>query len=180
MPAPILETERLILRPWRKEDLPSFATLNANLSVMEFFSAPLSREESDLLAHKIQKELEEKEYGLFAVEVKNGPSFIGFVGLHHHSFKAPFTPCIEIGWRIDKPYWGKGYAFEAASKVLSYAFLDLKLKEVVSFTTKTNARSRKLMEKLKMTRAEDFMHSMLPENHPLRPHVLYKIEKSAY
>jgi RimJ/RimL family protein N-acetyltransferase len=180
MPAPILKTERLILRPWEKKDLPFFAALNADPSVMEFFPNPLSKEESDLLAHKIQEELEEKEYGLFAVEVKNGPSFIGFVGLHHQNFKAPFTPCIEIGWRIDKPYWGKGYAFEAALKVLSYAFLDLKLEEVVSFTTKTNARSRKLMEKLNMIRADDFMHPMLPDNHPLQHHVLYKIEKSAY
>ena len=177
MPASTLETKRLILRHWESKDLPLFAKMNADPAVMEFFPAPLSKEESDDLAVKIQGELQEKEYGLFAIQVKEGPSFIGFVGLHYQNFTAPFTPCIEIGWRLDVPYWGKGYAFEAAEKVLSYAFEELQLKKVVSFTSKKNLRSMKLMEKLGMIRSEDFMHSSLPENHPLRPHVLYEIER---
>src|SRR3972149_6461108 len=100
-----------------------------------------------------------------------------FVGLHYQNFPAPFTPCIEIGWRLHHDYWGKGYAFEAATKVLTYAFETLKLQEVVAFTTVTNIRSRKLMEKLGMQRnpQDDFEHPKLSEHHPLRPHVLFKI-----
>ena len=179
MPAPTLVTKRLILRPWKPEDLEPFAALNADKRVMEFFPSMLSREESDALAMRIQKEMEEKEYGLWAVEVKEGAPFIGFVGLHEVAFEAPFTPCIEVGWRLAFEHWGKGYAFEAASQVLEYAFNVLGLDEVVSFTTVDNARSCKLMERLGMTRnpAENFDHPRIPEGDPLRLHVLYRRRK---
>ncbi|NGX42165.1 MAG: hypothetical protein K940chlam7_00442 [Chlamydiae bacterium] len=178
MPALTLKTERLILRLWKQEDLSEFAKMNADKRVMEFFPSALSEEESNSLADKIQKELKEKDYGLWAVEVKGGASFIGFVGLHYQDFTAPFTPCIEIGWRLTLEHQGKGHAFEAASKVIEYAFKELKLEELVSFTTIKNLRSIKLMKKLGMTHdpQDDFDHSKLPEGHPLRPHVLFRLK----
>ncbi len=177
MPVPTLKTKRLILRQWKPQDLSEFAKMNADKRVMEFFPSPLTREESDSLAEKIQWELEERDYGLWAVEVIGGAPFIGFVGLHYQDFPASFTPCIEIGWRLAYEHQGKGYAFEAASKVKKYGFEDLKLEEIVSFTSARNIRSIKLMEKLGMTRdpKDDFNHSKLPEGHPLRPHVLYRL-----
>ena len=178
MPAPTLKTERLILRQWKQEDLPLFAKMNGDGRVMEFFPSVLSEKESNSLAEKIQHELQEKNYGLWAVEVIDGPSFIGFVGLHYQDFTAPFTPCIEIGWRLGYEYQGKGYAFEAAKKVIQYAFNTLKLKEIVSFTTPNNKRSWGLMEKLGMNHnpADDFHHTKLPKDHPLGFHILYRLK----
>lgn len=179
MPAPSLTTKRLLLRKWKEEDLPYFAQMNADERVMQYFPSTLSVEESNSLARRIQKELEEKEYGLWGVEVVGVAPFVGFVGFHYQDFPAAFTPCIEIGWRLGFEYWGNGYAFEAAQKVIEYAFSVLKLPEIVSFTAVINQRSRKLMEKLGMTYdpQDDFQHPKLPDiNHPLRPHVLYRLK----
>ncbi len=178
MPAPTLSTKRLLLRQWEESDLPLFAKMNADSRVMEWFPSTLSKEESNTLAEKIQHELQEKEYGLWAVEVVGIAPFIGFVGLHYHDYSAPFTPCIEIGWRLAYEHWGKGYAYEAASRVLDYAFNTLKLKEIVSFTTPENTRSWGLMKKLGMTHnpKDDFYHPKLPKDHPFSFHVLYKLK----
>ena len=176
MVAPQINTKRLVLRHWRSEDFPLFAQMNSDPRVMEYFHKILTPDESNQLAQKFQQELEEKKYGLWAVQVKDGASFIGFVGLHYQDFEAPFTPCIEIGWRLAHPYWGNGYAYEAASKVLIYAMETLKLSEVVAFTLPSNTPSRKLMEKLGMTYdpKDDFENTKLPKGHPMRPHVLYR------
>lgn len=178
MSAPSLTTKRLLLRQWKASDLSLFAKMNADTRVMEYFSSTLSISESNALAEKIQKELKEKKYGLWAVEVLGVAPFIGFVGLHYQDFPGTFTPCIEIGWRLAYEHWGKGYAFEAASKVMQYSFQTLKLRELVSFTTAKNQRSRKLMERLGMTRRteDNFEHPKLPGGHPLRPHVLYRLK----
>ena len=175
MAAPTLKTERLILRQWRDEDLPLFAKMNANPRVMEFFPSTLTESESTDLAKRIQQELREKKYGLWAVEVVEDFPFIGFVGLHYAEFKADFTPCVEIGWRLACDGWGKGYATEAATKVVSYAFHELKLKQLVAFTTVANLRSRKVMEKLGMRKEGDFEHPNIPIGNSMRPHVLYRL-----
>ena len=175
----VMETERLTLRHWKESDLVPFAKMNANPKVMEFFPKTLSLEESNAFAGKIQKELKETPYGLWAVEVKKKASFIGFIGLHYQDFEADFTPCIEIGWRLDNNFWGKGYAFEGASAVLEYAFNTLGLKEVVSFTAKVNLRSIHLMKKigLKNDPKDNFLHSKLEDGDPLKPHVLYRLKE---
>jgi len=171
-----LETNRLILRQWKDSDLPLFYRLNSNQKVMEYFPNTLTKEQSDKLAFRIQKELKEKPYGFWAAELKSESRFIGFIGLHHADFKANFTPCIEIGWRLDSPFWGKGYATEGAKYVLDYAHNVLKIKEVISFTAKNNFRSRRVMEKLKMTHDENdnFLHPKISKGHPLSLHVLYR------
>ena len=148
MPAPLLETQRLYLRQWKQDDLSAFSRMNADERVMEFFPSTLSEKESNFLAEKIQQELKEKNYGLWAVEVKGGSSFIGFVGLHYQDFTAPFTPCIEIGWRLAFEYWRKGYAFEASLKVLEYAFQELKIEEIVSFTAKKKLSFKEINGKI--------------------------------
>ncbi len=174
MSAPELHTKRLLLRQWNEEDLPPFAAMNADPHVMEHFPAPLTEKMSDTLARRIMHGLQTKPFGLWAVEV-NG-TFIGFVGLDEPTFTAHFTPCIEIGWRLTYDAWGHGYAFESATRVLHYAQAGLKFEEVVSFTSKKNIRSIRLMKKLGMTRdpKEDFLHPKLPADHPLAPHVLYR------
>jgi RimJ/RimL family protein N-acetyltransferase len=173
----VLQTERLILRPWSDKDLAPFAALNADPRVREHFPSCLTRAQSDASAQKIRAAFDARGYGLWAVEVSGGAPFIGFIGLAEPSFTAPFTPCVEIGWRLAHATWGLGYATEGARTVLACAFERLGLAELVSMTTPGNARSRRVMEKLGMQRdpAEDFDHPNLPPRSPLRRHVLYRI-----
>jgi RimJ/RimL family protein N-acetyltransferase len=147
---------------------------------MEFMPNCLSREESDLLVDQIESHFRERGFGLYAAELRHGHSFIGYVGLAVPSFQAHFTPCVEIGWRLSADYGGQGRATEGAREVVRHAFEVLGLEELMSFTVPGNARSRRVMEKLGMTHhpADDFDHPRLPESHPLRRHVLYRLGRS--
>jgi RimJ/RimL family protein N-acetyltransferase len=166
-----LITPRLRLRPWRDADLAPFAALNADPEVMAHFPAPLTRAESDALAAR--------GWGLWAVEVPGGCAFAGYVGLAEPRFEASFTRCLEIGWRLARAQWGRGYATEGARAALRFAFDELGRDEVVSFTTVANARSRAVMERLGMRRdpADDFDHPVIAVGHPLRRHVLYRVRR---
>jgi RimJ/RimL family protein N-acetyltransferase len=154
--------------------------MNADPRVVQYLPKPLNREESDQFAARIQKSLSEREFGLWAVEVKDTADFIGFTGLAVPRFEAHFTPCVEIGWRLSFNQWGKGYATEAASAALLHAFISVGLEEVVSFTVPANQRSIAVMKRLRMTSSssDDFVHPSLPTDHPLRFHVLYRINRS--
>jgi ribosomal-protein-alanine N-acetyltransferase len=177
-----LRTPRLVLRDWRDGDLEPFAALNAHPEVMRYLPAPLSRGESDALAARIRAEAAERGFGLWALESPGEAPFLGFVGLSMPAFRAPFTPCVEVGWRLAWRFWGRGYATEAAGGVLEHAFGALGLREVVAFTTQANLASRRVMEKLGMRRdpREDFEHPALPPGHALRPHVLYRMRRDAW
>jgi RimJ/RimL family protein N-acetyltransferase len=177
-----LSGDRLRLRPWRDEDREAFATMNADARVMEFFRARLSRAESDAMVDYIQKQFREYGFGLWAIEVPGVAPFIGFAGLAVPSFSAPFTPCVEIGWRLARERWGCGYATEAARLALGYGFGTHAVPEVVSYTSVTNRRSRAVMERLGMRHhpAEDFDHPSILEGHPLRRHVLYRLRSGSY
>lgn len=177
----LIKTPRLILRPWREQDLESFAALNADPRVMEYFPARLSRTESDQLAERIKNKMDEKGWGMWAVSVPGAAEFIGFIGLNSTdpvSFPAPFTPAIEVGWRIAFEYWGRGYATEGAKAALTYGFKTLNLNEIVSFTAVQNMRSRRVMEKIGMHHdpKDDFDHPKLPKEHKLNRHVLYRLK----
>ena len=182
MPAPRIETPRLLLRHWRQEDREPFAQMNSDSEVMKYFPRVLDRGQSDLFAELIQVGLEERNHGLWAVELRNDGSlapspFIGFVGLSAPTWNASFTPCIEIGWRLNRPFWGHGFATEAAKHVLRYGFQVLKLDEVLSFTSLLNLRSMAVMERLGMTRdiGEDFDHPKIETSNELCRHALYRI-----
>lgn len=174
-----LETERLILRQWKDADYPKFAALNADTFVMEFFQKPLSRKESDGLAERIRSLITERGWGLWAIELKENGEFIGFTGLHIPNPTLPFSPCVEVGWRLIKRSWGHGYATEAAKESLRFAFEDLDLDEVVSFATLHNSKSQSVMRKIGMENSnQNFVHPDIDPNSPLREHVLFKISKS--
>jgi RimJ/RimL family protein N-acetyltransferase len=175
-----LRTARLFLRQWRDADREPFAVLNADPEAMRYFPAPLDRERSDALVDYASALIDERGWGLWAVEVVGGAPFVGFVGLSEPRFEAHFTPAVEIGWRLVREHWGHGYATEAGRAVLAFAFDELGLEEVVSFTTVANERSRRVMERLGMTRDpdDDFEHPALPPGHPQRSHVLYRARAS--
>lgn len=175
----ILPTERLTLRGFRPGDRAPFAAINADPEVMEFLDGPLSRAESDRLADRIEAHWRARGFGLWALEVTATGSFIGFTGLSVPGFQAAFTPAVEVGWRLARAAWGLGYATEAGSASLRFAFQDLGLEEVVSFTSRRNHRSRAVMDRLGMVhrRQEDFRHPKLPLDHALSQHVLYRISR---
>jgi ribosomal-protein-alanine N-acetyltransferase len=174
-----LQTQRLLLRQWKEQDLAAFAELNSNPTIMEFFPNLLSREQSDTMAQKCQSLIANRGWGLWATELKCTGEFIGYVGLHEPEATLPCVPCTEIGWRLHKRHWGRGYATEAASEVVRFGFQDICLNEIVSFTTIANVRSRAVMERLGMINTnENFEHPSIPANHPLSEHVLYKISRS--
>jgi len=176
-----LQTERLRLRRWRTSDLEPFAALNADPRVMEHFPSTLSREESDAYAARIIAQGDALGFGLWAAEIPGVTPFAGFVGLSVPGFEAHFTPCVEIGWRLAAEYWGRGYATEAARAALAFGFDAVGLDEIVSITTPGNQRSRRVMERIGLTRdaEDDFDHPLLPAGHPLRRHVLYRRRRSA-
>jgi RimJ/RimL family protein N-acetyltransferase len=175
----MMSTERLLMRRWHASDREPFAALNADPEVMRYFASAMTREQSDAFVDKIEAGFEERGWGLWALEADG--AFIGYTGLQPVSFQAGFTPAVEIGWRLARNAWGHGYATEAARAAASYAFAELDLDEIVSFTTTANARSRAVMERIGMTHdpAEDFEHPAVPQGHEQRPHVLYRLSGTA-
>lgn len=170
-----IETERLLLRQWQPFDFSAFAKLNADEEVMRFFPARLTEQESNAMAQRCHGLIEQRGWGFWATQEKCSNSFVGFIGLHVPTADLPFSPCVEIGWRLARHSWGKGLATEGASAALSFAFNELSLSEVVAFTTLSNERSERVMKRLGMHRDElTFQHPSLPEGHPLREHCLYR------
>jgi ribosomal-protein-alanine N-acetyltransferase len=165
-----LRTSRLLLRRWRAADRPPFAAMNADPIVMAHFPAELTREQSDALVDRIEAHFDEHGYGLWAVEVDG--AFVGFTGLVWQTYEAPFTPALEVGWRLAHGAWGHGFATEAATAAVARG-LEV-ADSVVSTTALTNVRSQRVMQRLGMRRELEFAHPRLPEGHPVRPHVLYR------
>jgi RimJ/RimL family protein N-acetyltransferase len=178
----IAETERLILRHWCQSDREPFARINADGRVMEFMPNILTRGQSDAMVDCIEAHFRQHGFGLCAVELRSDHFFVGFIGLAVPSFQAHFTPCVEIGWRLSADWWEKGLATEGARRMVEYASEQLGLGALVSFTAPANVRSRRVMEKLGMSRnaPDDFDHPGLPESHPLRRHVLYRLSLSSW
>ena len=172
-----LRTSRLVLRRWRDSDREPFAALNADPEVMEHFPGTLAREQSDAAVQRIEDHFRRKGFGLWAVEVVDGAPFIGFTGLVTVPFFAPFTPAVEVGWRLARAHWGHGYASEAAAEALRFGFEEARLREIVSFTIPANVRSRRVMERLGMHHdpADDFDNPRIPTGHPMSRHVLYRL-----
>jgi RimJ/RimL family protein N-acetyltransferase len=177
-----LRTERLLLRGWRDGDREPFAALNADAEVMEHFPAPLTRSESDALVEMNVAHFSRHPFGLWAVEVVESGTFIGFTGLAEWAFEAHFMPAVEVGWRLARPAWGHGYATEAARAALAFGFEVCDLDEIVSFTSVPNTRSRAVMARLGLTRdpADDFDHPKMPSGHRLERHVLYRLDRTTW
>ena len=175
-----LRTDRLLLRRWIPADREPFAALNADPRVTEYLPGRLPRKESDAMIERLEGHFDRHGFGFWAVETEDG-SCAGFVGLSVPRFEAAFTPCVEIGWRLAARHWGRGYATEGARAALEFGFDVLGLEEVVSFTVPGNAASRRVMERIGMTRepGDDFDHPALAAGHPLRRHVLYRVSTPA-
>jgi RimJ/RimL family protein N-acetyltransferase len=166
-----LRTPRLLLRPWRDEDIAAFLEMSADPVMMEYLPPADEAWVARARAHWNQH-----GFGQWVVDIPGEAPFIGVVGLGTISYEAPFTPAVDVAWRLARPYWGRGYAVEAAKAALDYGFDKLGLSEIVALTVPANQRSRRVMERLGMTCAatDDFDHPRVPEG-PLRRHVLYRL-----
>jgi len=176
MGAPTIETERLVLRPWRADDIEAWAELCADERVMEFFPSVLERDAGRAQAQRLRDRLDADGYGWWVAERKGGPAMAGVIALQAVPFEAPFTPALEVGWRLRVDQWGQGLASEGGHAALRFAFERLGVAEVVAMTARLNRRSQRVMERLGMTRdpADDFDHPWIADGDRLRPHVLYR------
>jgi RimJ/RimL family protein N-acetyltransferase len=171
-----LRTSRLLLRPWRDADVAAFAELSTDPAVMEFLRPLTEPGAAEAWAARVRDHWRRHAFGQWVVEIPGEASFIGVVGLSTVSYEAHFTPAVEVAWRLAPAYWGRGYATAAARAALDYGFNTLGLAEIVAVTVPPNIRSRRVMERLGMTRAseDDFDHPSIPEG-PRKRHVLYRL-----
>ena len=178
----IIETGRLILRTWRKEDTDHCFQINQDPKVMEYFPGLQDLETTKIFITKVNNHFDKHGYSLYATARKDTNEFIGFIGLLVADFEAHFTPATEIGWRLSSKHWGKGFATEGAKAVLDYAFKELEIPEIVSFTAEGNAKSIKVMQKigLQHNAGNDFDHPKLDDASPLKRHVLYRLTREDY
>jgi RimJ/RimL family protein N-acetyltransferase len=172
--------EQVTLRQWRDSDLEPYAEMNVDPEVMRYFPSLLSREQSEASLARQWALIEQRGWGLWALEVDG--AFAGFVGLAIPGFETPFMPCVEVGWRLRREFWGRGLAYRGALQALDYGFNILRLPEIVSFIATANVPSRRLMERLGFIHdaASDFEHPSIPEGHELRRHVLYRKKASPF
>ncbi|EQB34652.1 hypothetical protein M948_19895 [Virgibacillus sp. CM-4] len=177
-PSYLFKTERLGFRSWQASDREPFAAMNADPEVMRYFPTPLSKERSDWLIKRFEKHMDDKGYGIYAVDRLEDQQFIGFIGLATINMNVEFKHEVEIGWRLDKTYWKKGYAVEGATACLQHAFDDFHLSTIYSFTAKINKPSEKVMERIGMEKIKEFQHPNIEAGNPLKQHILYKISKT--
>ena len=177
-----LTTDRLVLRPWTQSDLEPLASMNADSRVMEYFPGIKSLAESEKEMESLQKHIEKYGWGFWAASLGETGQWIGLIGLKHVSIEAHFTPAVEVGWRLEATFWGKGYATEGARASLKYGFEVLKVPEIVSYTPTHNIPSRRVMGRIGMRHdpKDDFDHPRLPVLHPLRRHVLYRLKRAEW
>ena len=166
-----IETERLLLRRWKESDLEPFVAMNQDSEVMRYFQSTLTAEQTKGFYDIILQEFSDYGYGLYAVEEKASGAFIGFVGFHWARMDLDFCPCVEIGWRLDRRYWGKGYATEGAKACLKHGFDNLGLDKVYSFTAVGNTPSQRVMQKIGLQLERYFDQPGIPEGHPQRQQV---------
>ena len=173
-----IETDRLRLRQWKKEDFPGFAELNADVEVMKYYPDIMSELDSNDMAQRFEASLARRGWGYWVVEKPGEEKFMGFVGLNEPDYDLPVSPCVEIGWRLARKYWKQGFASEAANAVLKQAFENFGFTEIYSFTSVLNKKSQAVMERIGMINMNmNFEHPMIPKNSQLREHVLFKINK---
>jgi RimJ/RimL family protein N-acetyltransferase len=175
-----VQTGRLLMRRWRESDREPFAALNRDPETMRFFPAPLDRAASDALIDRIEARFDQLGYGLWALEVTETGEFIGFTGLSPMPQNVPGAGGVEVGWRLARHAWHRGYATEAARAALGIAFDDLGLPEIWSMTAVLNVPSQAVMRRLGLTEVARFDHPNVPAGHTLQPHVTYHRARRAH
>lgn len=173
----IFKSERLGFRNWIEDDLEEFSKLNADVQVMEHFPATLSKEEVREFIVKLKKHFADNGFTYYATEVLDTKEFIGMIGLAYQEYKTNFTPAIDIGWRLNRHSWGKGYATEGAKRCLDYAFQELDIQNVIAVCTIENTKSEHVMKKIGMSKIGKFNHPEMKDHPEYEKHVCYEISR---
>ncbi len=176
----IFKSERLGFRNWTQEDLPEFAKINADPDVMEHFPKPMTEEGTAAYIDRLINHYATNGFNYFATEVLESGEFIGFIGLAYQDYQSDFTPAVDIGWRLKKRAWGKGYATEGAKKCLEWAFNELNLENIISTCTEKNAKSENVMKKIGMKKIGEFNHPKLKDYPEYEQCLCYGISKSQW
>ena len=172
-----ITTPRLQLRLWKEDDISALIQMNQDKEVMKYFLDTLNEEQSISFYHRVQAHFKENGFGLFVVEDQLNKDFLGYTGFMIANFESEFTPCVEIGWRFNKKYWGNGFATEAAKACLEYGFTQLGFDKVYSFTSTLNKKSEAVMQRIGMRKIGEFEHPKITTDHPLCLHVNYMINR---
>ncbi|MCA3017601.1 MAG: GNAT family N-acetyltransferase [Rhodocyclaceae bacterium] len=177
-----IRTQRVLLRQWKDSDLDAWAEMNADPEVRKYFPKVLDRAEADGEASRIRGGIAQRGWGMWAIEIPGILPFAGLVGLNLPAFQAPWMPAVEIGWRLSRDAWHKGYATEGAVAAMNFAFDELHLPEVVAMSVKTNTPSHQVMQRLGMTHdpSADFDHPRVPADWPLKTHILHRISPATW
>ena len=175
----LFTSERLGFRNWTAEDIPLMAAINADREVMHFFPATQSAQQTADFVARMQKSYHDNGFCYFAVDTLVDGAFIGFIGLAVQTFQASFTPCVDIGWRLAKKNWNRGYATEGAKRCMQYGFNELNLQKILALAPKINTPSERVMKKTGMKKVSEFLHPMLLDNNRLKECVLYEITRHA-
>ena len=173
----LFKSDRLGFRNWLSTDIVKLAAINSDKEVMAFFPSTRTLSETESFIKRMQKQYAEKGYCYFAIDKLDNGEFIGFIGLSEQNYEADFTPCIDIGWRLAKSEWNKGFATEGAKKCLDFAFETLQLDKVYAIALVANTKSEQVMKKIGMRKVKFFDHPQLMDNYRLRKCVLYDIDK---
>ena len=172
----LFKSDRLGFRNWQETDIENLATINADKEVMKFFPSTRSLSETKTFIKRMQQQYIEKGYCYFAVDTLKDETLIGFIGLSEQNYEADFTPCIDIGWRLAKSAWNKGYATEGAKRCLEFGFKTLHLDKIYSIAPVVNTRSQQVMQKIGMHEVKTFAHPQLLDNARLRKCLLYEVK----
>ncbi len=176
----VLKTERLQLRTWHEEDITELTAINSDPEVMKFFPSTQSKEQSIAFIKRMQNQFEERKHCYFAAETIDNQSFIGFIGLAYQTYEADFTPGVDIGWRLNRKSWGKGYATEGAKACLDYGFNVLGLNSIFSVCPRINVNSEKVMQKIGMVKSGSFKHPKLNKFPIIEDCLLYQAKNPTY
>ena len=177
----VLSTDRMLLRPWKDEDYAPFYAMSSDPRVYEFLPVFPDKSACDALADKLRGDFSRRGWGFWALEHKESGEFMGMAGMHEPGPEFGVgRPCVEIGWRLAPAFWGKGFALEAAREIMRFAFTELRLDELVSFTAVGNKRSFGLMERLGMEREKEFDLLLFPPGDPKRRSYLYKLTRQQW
>lgn len=167
-----LQTPRLLLRQWRDSDLAEWIAMGSSPAVMRYFPELLSREKAEAMFQRLHERIDKNGWGLWAVEVKNGDPFIGFIGLAEQDLGLPWMPCIEIGWRLKESAWGQGFATEGAAAALAFGVE--RFDTIYSYTSAINMPSRRVMERIGLIERSELAFEHPRVNNPeLQSHVVY-------
>jgi RimJ/RimL family protein N-acetyltransferase len=176
----IFKSERLGFRNWTESDLPELELINSDVEVMEHFPKTLTKKENAELFEKLKLHCEKRKHTYFATDILATKEFIGFIGLAYQEYKTEFTPAVDIGWRLKKGAWGKGYATEGAKRCLEYGFNELNFSEIIATCTIGNSKSEKVMRKIGMKKMGNFIHPELSGNPKYQECKCYRINKNAW